>query len=75
MVLLVYKKYELQTKIIDSLIDLYNFYKPYQKAEDIYIEKGYNLYDRFVSEDDFPEGWEDCEGYTAECTREIITFN
>lgn len=50
-----------------------SFEKPVWFSEDIYIEKGYDLYDKFVSTNEFLEDWED--GYIAKCTREIITFN
>ncbi len=52
-----------------------SFEKPVWFSEDIYVEKGYGLYSKFTSEDDFAEGWEDCEGYTTKCTRKIIIIS
>ena len=49
-----------------------SFEKPVWFSEDIYVEKGYNLYDKFSKTDSFLEDWED--DYTAKCTREIITI-
>lgn len=43
-------------------------------SEMITIEKGYNLIDKITSTDDFLEEWESCAGYTAKCTREVITL-
>ena len=51
-----------------------SFEKPVWFSEDIYIKKGYNLFDKFVPVDNFSDGWEDCEGYTAKCEREIVTI-
>jgi len=50
-----------------------SFEKPVWFSEDIYIEKGYDLYDKFAPTDAFLEDWED--GYTAKCTRETVTFS
>lgn len=38
------------------------------------IKRGYKLIEQFTSIDDFIEEWEDSEGYTPECTREVITI-
>ncbi len=51
-----------------------SFEKPVWFSEEIYIKKGYNLYDKFVSEEHFSEGWEGCDEYIAKCTREIVTI-
>ena len=44
-------------------------------SEMITIEKGYKLIEKFKSVDDFLEEWEDCDGYTAKCEREIISIS
>lgn len=41
-------------------------------SEMITIRRGYDLVKEFTSTKDFLEDWEDCEGYTPECSREII---
>lgn len=41
-------------------------------SEDISIQRGYNLIEKFEPTDIFVEGWEECEGYTSSCSREII---
>ena len=43
-------------------------------SEMITVEKGYNLIEKFTTIDDFLEEWEDCEGYTAKCTREVVAL-
>lgn len=43
-------------------------------SEFISIQKGYDLEEKFESTDVFDEGWEDCEGYETECTRERIVI-
>lgn len=52
-----------------------SFEKPIWFSEEIYIRKGYDLIEKFVSTDDFAEGWEGCDGYETKCTREIITIS
>jgi hypothetical protein len=43
-------------------------------SEMITVERGYNLIEKFTSVDDFLEEWEGCDNYSAESSREIITF-
>ena len=43
-------------------------------SEMLTIEKGYNLIEKFSPIENFLEEWERCEGYTAKCTREIVTI-
>ncbi len=43
-------------------------------SEMITIKRGYKLIEQFTPIDDFMEEWEDSEGYTPECTREVITI-
>ena len=43
-------------------------------SEMITIKRGYELIKQFTPLEDFAEEWEDCEGYTPECSREIITI-
>lgn len=51
----------------------FSFEKAVWFSEEIYIQKGYELIDRFSSVDNFIDSdWD--EGITAECTREIITL-
>ena len=44
-------------------------------SEMITIEKGYHLIEKFTGIDDFLEEWEGCDGYTAKCTREVVTLS
>ncbi|MED9969591.1 MAG: hypothetical protein UFA98_06225 [Ruminococcus sp.] len=43
-------------------------------SEMITVEKGYNLIEKFASTNGFLEEWEDCVGYEAKCSREIIVL-
>lgn len=52
----------------------YSFEKPVWFSEDIYIQKGYNLINKFASTDEFVnDDWEN--GYTAECERKIVILS
>lgn len=42
-------------------------------SEEITVEKGYDLIERFTPTSEFGEGWS--ENYRGECSREIISFN
>lgn len=41
-------------------------------SEEIIIQRGYNLLDKILDNEDFYEGWQ--EGYVPECRRKIITI-
>ena len=43
-------------------------------SEMITIQRGYNLIDKFTTLDDFKEDWEDCEGYMAKVSREVVVL-
>ena len=43
-------------------------------SEMITVEKGYNLIDKIESVDSFLEEWDGCEGYSAKCSREIVSL-
>lgn len=59
--------------IIDFGDHQLSFEKAAWLSEDIYIQKGNNLIEKFASTDTFGEGWE--EPYRAECSREVINFD
>ena len=40
----------------------------------ITIMRGESLIEKFVSTDDFAEGWEGIPDYTPKCFREIVTY-
>ncbi len=43
-------------------------------SEMITIRRGYDLINSFTPIEEFYEEWEDCEGYTPSCSREVITI-
>lgn len=43
-------------------------------SEMITIQRGYGLFDKFTTVDDFLEEWEDCDGYTATVERKIVSL-
>lgn len=49
-----------------------SFEKSIWFSEDIAVEKGYNLIDRFTPTADFSEGWSG--NYRGECSRELISL-
>lgn len=51
-----------------------SFEKDVWFSEFISIQRGYNLIEKFEPVDEFLEGWEGCEGYTPECSREVIVI-
>lgn len=57
-------------KFADSL-EL-SFEKEIWFSEDIAIEKGYNLFQKFSPTEEFASGWSD--NIRGECTREIVTY-
>lgn len=44
-------------------------------SEMITIRRGYDLIKQFTPLDSFLEEWDDCEGYRAKCSREIIRLS
>lgn len=44
-------------------------------SEMITISKGYRLLDKFKPIDDFLEEWQDCTGFTANCSRKVIALH
>lgn len=59
--------------IIDFGDHQLSFEKASWLSEDIYIQKGYDLLEKFAPTDVFSEGWD--EPYLGTCSREIITLN
>ncbi len=60
--------------IFDFRDHQYSFEKPVWFSEDIYIQKGYDLINKFASTDKFVnDDWSD--GCEAECEREIVLLN
>lgn len=51
-----------------------SFEKDIWFSEEININKGHNLLDKMTSCDSFLENWEGIEDYSAQCTRDIETF-
>ncbi len=47
-----------------------SFEKSIWFSEDIYVEKGHDLYNKFSSTDSFLEDWD--EGFTAQCKRDVV---
>ena len=43
-------------------------------SEMITVQKGYHLIEKYTPTDDFLEEWEGCDGYTATCSREVVTL-
>ena len=44
-------------------------------SEMITVHRGYNLLEHFSKTDDFIEEWEDCDGYYAHCSRDVISIS
>ena len=44
-------------------------------SEMITIKRGYDLISQFSPQEEFMEEWDDCEGYSPEWSREIVTLN
>ena len=49
-----------------------SFEKPIWFSEEIYIQKGYDLFEKYSPTDEFGEGWEG--DYRGECSRDIVTI-
>ncbi len=43
-------------------------------SEMISVHRGYDVINQFALTDEFLEEWDDCEGYKASCSREIVTM-
>jgi len=51
-----------------------SFEKAVWFSEMITIRRGYNLIAELAPEQEFIDGWDDAEGYTPKCSREVMTF-